>query len=405
MALVACHPPRAQWSHGLSGLALLLFLTGCAAQPPLRPSAGQRAIRVNLEVSTPQRSEELRLSGVQLPQVAQGTADPRAHPDFIDHRMTAVAFGVTVGGYLLYCEGLPLPVFVPESHVALGLESTQPLNASIYPDWDAAQADLSKRAPGSAHARYAWYRGAGGALIVPTVFSPATTPRIAQTMREARKHLSERVQAELKVVLLTLSGTKVLQGVFSYVVRASAGAALRPLPQERGFGGGAPAPRQPVPRAATPAPQPAPAPAAPTPAPTSLAPSPALVRALTGNNPTPQVPPGPRLPQDAAVKPSVPRLLPPDRSIGPSPSQNAQLRADIRYLELIGARNIRVNQQQVTHKDGQRTGVNRPDLQFDYQGRRYHVEYDTPTSGRGSGHQRRIVSNDPDAEIILLIVP
>ncbi|MFY0525445.1 hypothetical protein ACN28I_20645 [Archangium gephyra] len=53
----------------------------------------------------------------------------------------------------------------------------------------------------------------------------------------------------------------------------------------------------------------------------------------------------------------------------------------------------------------QRVGINRPDLQFDYNGRRYQVEYDTPTSGRGTGHQLRIKSNDPDAETILLIVP
>jgi len=43
--------------------------------------------------------------------------------------------------------------------------------------------------------------------------------------------------------------------------------------------------------------------------------------------------------------------------------------------------------------------------QFDYNGRRYHVEYDTPASGRGSGHQSRLTSNDPDAEIILLMIP
>jgi hypothetical protein len=44
-------------------------------------------------------------------------------------------------------------------------------------------------------------------------------------------------------------------------------------------------------------------------------------------------------------------------------------------------------------------------MQFDYQGRRYHVEYDTPASSRGRGHQSRLTSNDPDAEIILLIIP
>ncbi|HZI07480.1 MAG TPA: hypothetical protein VEZ71_25915, partial [Archangium sp.] len=84
---------------------------------------------------------------------------------------------------------------------------------------------------------------------------------------------------------------------------------------------------------------------------------------------------------------------------------NAQMQADIRYLRNLGARNIRVNQQQLIVRDGQRVGINRPDLQFDYNGRRYHVEYDTPTSGRGPGHRSRITSNDPDAETILLIVP
>jgi hypothetical protein len=91
--------------------------------------------------------------------------------------------------------------------------------------------------------------------------------------------------------------------------------------------------------------------------------------------------------------------------VGPSHTQNAQVQADIQYLVSVGAKNIRVNQQQVTYRDGQRVGVNRPDLQFDYKGRRYHVEYETPGSGRGPGHQSRTTSNDPNAEIVLLIVP
>ncbi|MFY0528030.1 hypothetical protein ACN28I_34360 [Archangium gephyra] len=125
--------------------------------------------------------------------------------------MTAVGFGITAGGYLLYCEGLPLPVLVSESHVDLGLTSAVPLNASIYPDRDTAPADMADSAHGSRHARYAYYRAAGGALIVPTVFSPATTPRIAQAMLEVRTHLTETLQRELKVLLLSLTGTKVLQ--------------------------------------------------------------------------------------------------------------------------------------------------------------------------------------------------
>jgi hypothetical protein len=368
--------------------------------------AGQQAVEVDFEILTPQRAEELRQRGVQAPRVSH-SGDPRAHRDFIDARVTAVGFGITAGGYVLYCEGLPLPVLVPESHVDLGLTSAEPLNEFIYPDRDAALADMAASASRSGRARYAWYRGAGGALIVPTLFSPATTPRIARTMVEVRRELSESAQRELKVLLLGLTGTKVLQGVFSRVVRVGLEPAPRPLSRGEGLGGEAPAPRQPVPRSTAPAPEPAPAPApaTPAPAPGSPAPSPALVQALAGNNPTRLVAHGPRLPQDAAVNPKVPGELPTDRSIGSSPSQNAQVQADIRYLRIIGAQNIRVNQQQVTVRNSQRVGINRPDLQFDYEGRRYHVEYDTPTSGRGPGHQSRTTSNDPDAETILIIVP
>jgi hypothetical protein len=141
------------------------------------------------------------------------------------------------------------------------------------------------------------------------------------------------------------------------------------------------------------------------PAPGPLAPSPGLVQALEGTNPTPQMAPGLRLPQDVAVSPKVPKERSTKRAIGPSPSQNAQMQVDIKYLRNRGATNLRVNQQQLTEEDLQRVGINRPDLQFDYKGRRYHVEYDTPASGRGPAHQSRTTSNDPNAEIILLIVP
>jgi hypothetical protein len=347
----------------------------------------------------------LRHRGVQLPQVSARTADPRAHRDFVEGRVTAVGFGLTAGGYLLYCQGLPLPVLVPESQVDLALTSAEPLSESIYPDRDAALADLAATAPEPGHPRYAWYRGAGGALIVPTLFSPATTPRIARTMLEVRTHLAQTTQGELKALLLSLTGTQVLRGIFSRVVRVGTGPEFRPPPRQEGPGGQAPASRPPAPRSSAPAPETASAPAAPAPVPGSPAPSPGLVQALSGSNPTPRVAPGSRLPQDVAVKPHAPRELTTKRPISSSPSQNAQIQVDTQYLQDIGATNIRVNQQQLKLNNSQRVGVNRPDLQFDYNGRRYHVEYDTPTSGRGPGHQSRLTSNDPDAETILLIVP
>jgi hypothetical protein len=385
---------RPQW-YGQSGPVAAQDFSDTA-------SAGQQPVEVDFEVLTPQRAEELRQRGVQLP---RGLADPRAHRDFVDLRVTAVGFGITAGGWILYCEGLPLPVLVPESHVDLGLTSAQPLSASIYPDRDTALEALEASASGATDERYAYYRGAAGALIVPTLFSSATTPRIARTMLEVRKDLSQTGQRDLKVVLLTLTGTKVLQGIFSRLVRAGAEPVIRPLIHQKESRGAALAPQRPGPRAPAPAPEPAPAPAPPAPAPAPPAPSPGLVQALTGKSPTRQVAPGPRLPQDVAVNPKAPRERATTRPIGPSPSQNAQLQADIEYLGNIGATNIRVNQQQIKLGGRSRVGINRPDLQFDYKGRRYDVEYDTPASGRGPGHQSRLTSNDPDAEIILLIIP
>jgi hypothetical protein len=391
--------PKPQKAHGLIGLALLALLAGCATQSSLKgpqryeQRAGQDAVDIDFEAPPPQYVEHLRQRGVSLPRASAGTADPRTHRDFVDLRVTAVGFGLTAGGYLLYCEGLELPVLVPEIHVDLTLTHAARPSASIYPNRDTALAALADNATGTGGTSYAYYRGAAGALIVPTHFSPATTPRIARTMLEVRQDLSQSTQRELKVLLLSLTGTRVLQGLFSRVVRVGTEPAAAPLPRRTEERTKALVPHQPAPSSSTATP-------ASTPAP-----SPALVQALTGRNPSPQVAAGARLPQDVAVSPKVPKALDPDRPIGPSSTQNAQLQADIQYLEVMGAKNLRVNQQQLKLENGQRVGINRPDLQFDYNGRRYHVEYDTPGSGRSSGHQSRITSNDPDAEVILLIVP
>ena len=67
------------------------------------------------------------------------------------------------------------------------------------------------------------------------------------------------------------------------------------------------------------------------------------------------------------------------------------------------AKDIRVNQQQID-ASGMRVGVNRPDLQFTVDGKRYYVEYDTTSSPRAPGHEQRILANDPGATVILRTV-
>ena len=60
-----------------------------------------------------------------------------------------------------------------------------------------------------------------------------------------------------------------------------------------------------------------------------------------------------------------------------------------------GVDNIRKNQQQIDI-NGNRVGTNRPDLQYDYNGKHYNLEWDNST--RASARHRRVVTrNDPKA--------
>jgi len=108
---------------------------------------------------------------------------------------------------------------------------------------------------------------------------------------------------------------------------------------------------------------------------------------------------GPQLPQDVAVNPNAPRPLPLNRQIGGSPTQYAQLQADILEAQRLGARDIRVNQQQTSGAG--RVGTNRPDLQYTLpDGTRVYIEYDTTSSPRGVPHARRILANDPNGVVV-----
>lgn len=110
-----------------------------------------------------------------------------------------------------------------------------------------------------------------------------------------------------------------------------------------------------------------------------------------------------RLAQDVAVSPSAPRALPLNRPVGASPSQNQFVQSRIAGLQEQGATAFRVNQQQV-NINGVRVGINRPDLQYTLNGRRFYEEFDTVLSNRGPGHAARISANDPFGFINLFTV-
>jgi hypothetical protein len=111
-----------------------------------------------------------------------------------------------------------------------------------------------------------------------------------------------------------------------------------------------------------------------------------------------------RLPQDVAVNPRAPAALPLNRPISQSVTQNAVVQQRIQDLINRGARDIRVNQQQL-NINGLRTGINRPDLQYTLNGVRFYEEFETRSLVDAWAHAWRILANDPVGQFIPWFVP
>ncbi|MFD5633416.1 DUF4157 domain-containing protein [Streptomyces sp. NPDC127077] len=179
-------------------------------------------IEVELEQVAPAEQEKLRRQGIQLPGTSAAAVDPRRRNDYIDNRMTAVGFSIYLGGYLVYCDGLPLPLFLPDSHAALGLANAQTLDATIYLTRAEAVAALPTGPPTPAPL-VTYYSGAGGAVIVPTLFSPATTPQIVECALRARRELAQQVQRELVVLAVALVGGMAVRALLNRIALRGGG--------------------------------------------------------------------------------------------------------------------------------------------------------------------------------------
>lgn len=93
---------------------------------------------------------------------------------------------------------------------------------------------------------------------------------------------------------------------------------------------------------------------------------------------------------------------PAGRTVGRSPAQNGFVRRFVQKLIDLGAEDIRVNQRQTDPAGEFFRGINRPDVQFTIRGRRFYLELDTPSSGRGLPHGGRIRANDGSGIIFLI---
>lgn len=110
-----------------------------------------------------------------------------------------------------------------------------------------------------------------------------------------------------------------------------------------------------------------------------------------------------RVEQDTNIDRQAPPAQKVDRPIGGSSAQNNDCQRMIANVEAQGATDIRVNQQQVDAA-GVRVGANRPDLQYTLNGKRYYVEWDTQSSDRGPLHKVRILANDPNGDVKLIVM-
>lgn len=106
----------------------------------------------------------------------------------------------------------------------------------------------------------------------------------------------------------------------------------------------------------------------------------------------------------AAKKIQQPKLPTAGRAVGDTPNQQAQLEADLKHLDSIGAQDVRVNQWQVDG-NGELIGQNRPDVQYTLGGKRYYIEYEQPQNPRGLDHAKRIIRNDPTGTVTVKLVP
>jgi hypothetical protein len=174
-------------------------------QPAEEKIASPTETKLGLPEANPSKSRDEMME--DFPLVAVTPYDPSGIKAFqvtmrnyIDNRYEALGVAADYSGYVLYCSGIDLPIYLPSSYVNLSLNEACLPSGMQYANREEALGALGKDAATS----YAYYQAAGG-LIAPTVFSPATTPRIAQDIIEWFKHLRDAATETFEYAL-TMTG-------------------------------------------------------------------------------------------------------------------------------------------------------------------------------------------------------
>ena len=169
------------------------------SKPGTRPAKGAKPSPAPVGVDIIAVSPESVDPRVHLPVVRREAVDPRKHADYIDNRLYKIAYGIYIGGYLLYCTSLGgIPLLVPENFVDLGQKSAVNVDDVIYPDYPTAKAKLPVDAPTpGSPTPVAYYWSPIGRVVLPTTFCPATTPYVVDVMWDVRRALAKYVERQL----------------------------------------------------------------------------------------------------------------------------------------------------------------------------------------------------------------
>jgi hypothetical protein len=151
---------------------------------------------------------------------------PKARGDYIDNRAEGIGYYIYHPSFQVYCSGMSGgPIYVSDDFLKLDVEKAEAINSTIYNTLAEAK-DAMKQAPAKTKGvtPFAYFKGAGGAVIAPTIFSPSTTPRIIAGYYSARRVWAQNVASELTGVAIGLGiGT---------AFRMTLGRTYRPLPED-----------------------------------------------------------------------------------------------------------------------------------------------------------------------------
>ena len=152
-------------------------------------------------------------------------SSPKDDPRYIDRMVTAVGFSIYLGGYHVFCQGINVPVFVPEQMVDFGIGVAIEASNQIFNTVDDARSVVAANARQPA---IAYFLGAGGVVVAPTVMCPATTPQLVATMLEARRELAKAVADELTVLAVSLVGGMLIRALMSRIAGVQRGGKVPP---------------------------------------------------------------------------------------------------------------------------------------------------------------------------------